>query len=651
MKKLHLLFITTLLFSTLHSQPPTYQQKLFYTCKIWGFVKYYHSAVSVCQVNWDSILVSRLPSIKTAQSLNDFNNALDTLILAAGPMSIVSGVLPDTLPPALKRNRNFAWISNPILRSDVQALLDTIKNNFRPHAGCWVQNNTYTGSNNSWLLFPHDSLMTTQDTYAAFPDEWNRLLLFFKHWNVLNYFNPYNYVHDKPWDSTLYNQVVSIANSPDPASFFYAFKKIAAQANDAHVEGLTWSSENAFPYYYGPRLVVNYIQNQYVVVKSGVAGISRGDAIVTLAGLTPAQWEDSLRPYVSAGNLSVFRRFVCQYIICGPFNSTLALVSQDSLGTNHSFNLIRNVNTYGTWFSSYYPNDSLATVHWKKISCGIGYVNMGILQPSEVNAMYAGLKNAPAIIFDIRNYPNGTAWPIADLMYPGARVFAKLTQPDVTYPGTCSWIYDSLGVNGNPTPYSGKVILLINQETQSQAEYSCMILNALPNVVKIGSQTAATDGNISYFNISKDIQTGFTTLGVYYPNGDSTERIGIRPDVYSVPTRSGIRHHADEVLEAALRNADCLLAVKADPSELSEVLIYPNPATSSIHISINHSESAKSTFQLIDLSGRILKDELWTESETSFLKEIDLHSVSDGMYVVIVKTGKMVFVKKVIKRS
>src|SRR4051812_28356500 len=113
-----------------NAQNPTYQQKLFYTCKVWGFVKYFHSGVSTCTVNWDSILVSRLPKIKSAVTNSDFNNELDTLLLAAGMMTIASGILPDTIQPELKRNRNFNWITDAIFRSDVRVILDTIKNNF-----------------------------------------------------------------------------------------------------------------------------------------------------------------------------------------------------------------------------------------------------------------------------------------------------------------------------------------------------------------------------------------------------------------------------------------------------------------------------------------------------------------------------------------
>ena len=139
MNKLFLVFILCTIDITLLAQNPTYQQKLYYACKIWGFAKYYHSGVSSGQVKWDSVLVSTLPLIKNAVTNNDFNDALDNMLLAAGPMAIATTPSPDTLPPELKRNLNFGWIQDPIFRNDVKVLLDTIKNNFRPHSIVWVR--------------------------------------------------------------------------------------------------------------------------------------------------------------------------------------------------------------------------------------------------------------------------------------------------------------------------------------------------------------------------------------------------------------------------------------------------------------------------------------------------------------------------------
>lgn len=131
--------------------------KLYYTCKVWGFAKYYHSRVSNCMVNWDSVLLHYLPIVDNAVTYNDLNNQLNNILTAAGPMALAVTPLPDTLPAELKRNRGFSWFSDPMIRSDVKVILDTIKNNFRPHPGCWAMDNDYQDPNYyGWLVFPYD---------------------------------------------------------------------------------------------------------------------------------------------------------------------------------------------------------------------------------------------------------------------------------------------------------------------------------------------------------------------------------------------------------------------------------------------------------------------------------------------------------------
>ncbi len=593
MKKLTLIAIMMLLGARLYAQGPTLQQKLYYTCKVWGFVKYYHSNVSNCNVNWDSVLVAVLPTIESAANDSEFNDALDTMLAAAGPMALSTTYFPDTLPANLKYNRDWGWIdtSASVLRSDVQIQLDTIRNNFRPHTECWVENNDYTTSYEGWLIFPYDNPELNVNTTTSYPDEHHRLLMFFKYWNVVRYFYPYTYILDTPWNTTLNNYVLEVANVNNAQSLYKLYLKIATELNDVHVFGLTYSSEyQQLPGFYLPYIRLQYVDGQYVVVNSLVAGVNIGDAIISVDGQTTAQWEDSLRPYYSSGNLSVFRRDVCSDILGRQNNGAHeTLVVEDNSGTYHTVTATC-VNWYTgdpSFFQNYiYPADSLNTIKWTTLSCDIGYVNMGNLQDSNVNQMYNDLRNKSAIIFDIRNYPNGTAWDIANLMYPSHRAFSKLTTPDVTYPGTYYWYYDSLGSNANPSAYTGKVIILMNEQTQSQAEFSCMILGAMPGAVKVGSQTAGADGNVSYWNLSQDLYTGFTTLGVFYPNGDSTQRIGIIPDTVVYATKAGIRAGDDEVLDKALSIAGCTLQANSFRAPANAVKVYPNPATDEVTVEV-----------------------------------------------------------------
>lgn len=649
MKKLLCCFILFVCIQTAFAQNPTPEQKLYYTCKVWGFAKYYHSRVSNCMVDWDSVLLHYLPLVDNAVTSNDLNNQLYDMLSAAGPMDLAVTPLPDTLPAELKRNRDFSWFNDPMIRSDVKVILDTIKNNFRPHAGCWAMDNDYQDPNYyGWLVFPHDSLMINDNFATNYPDKWHRLLVTYKYWNIVNYFYPYNYVLDRPWDSTLYNCAANIGNAANYDAFVKAFKKMTGAQKDAHVEGLTWTNYDLFPGFYTLPLVLRFADNKYIVVKSGVNGISVGDEIVSVNGLTGQQWEDSLGTYVSAGNPAVFRRFMCEYLIAGNYNQLASIVYKDSSGINHTANQLMTTSQYDASLD-YYPNDTLANMSWTTLSCNTGYVNMGNLQPADISNMYNGLNDKPAIIFDIRNYPNGTAWDIANLMYPAAREFAKGTVPDVNYPGTFYWYHDTLGVNNNAGAYTGKVIILCDQETQSQAEYSCMILSKMQNVVKVGSQTAGADGNVTFFKVSQDLHVGFTNLGIYYPNGDSTQRIGIVPDVVAVPTQAGIRHGRDEVLEAALNIACQAESAPATSSKIASIKIFPNPATETLTIQGTGIKETAVTLSITDITGKLLLNrDLQTKDNIN--TSIDIRSLSAGIYLLNIKTGEQTKTLRFVKQ-
>ena len=651
------ILLSLLLFPNfLFGQSITLQQKLFYTCKVWGFVKYYHSNVSVCHVNWDSVLLHSLPAIKAAGTIDSFNNALDTMLAAAGPMALATSYFPDVLPLELKRNRDWGWISSPLLRTDLQVQLDTIKNNFRPHAGCYVENNPgmIGASYSGWLILPHDDTEYTGHIATSLPNENNRLLILFKYWNIIQYFNPYNYVLDQPWDSTLSNFVLKFDTASSPKSLYWSILRIATNLNDAHAYGQTYSYYIANPLeFFKPKIRFQYISGQYVVTRSMVATINRGDVVLAVNGLTPSQWEDSLKHFYSAGNIAQLRRDVCGNMLGKTAPGMIdTIVVLDNFGIAHTDTAICNYNLATAYFyqDAFYPNDTLDSLRWTVMPCDIGYVNMGNLYDSNINEMWVGLQNKSAIIFDLRNYPSNNIYSLANVLFPNNMIVSKFLEPDVTYPGTFFLANGSMGLSSNPTPYTGKVIILVNEQTQSSAEFSAMALRKMANSVVVGSQTAGADGNVTYWNISPDITTGFTSLGVFYPNGDSTQRIGIVPDSVVYPTKEAIRARRDLVLEKALEIGGCTLSASKLNKANVVVRIYPNPANNELAIDVTNISEAKTTLQVTDIVGRVLKSKIIEGGMATTHNSIDISSLPQGVYFLEVLTDNGKIVNKFVKQ-
>jgi C-terminal processing protease CtpA/Prc len=105
----------------------------------------------------------------------------------------------------------------------------------------------------------------------------------------------------------------------------------------------------------------------------------------------------------------------------------------------------------------------------------------------------------------------------------------------------------------NADAYKGKVIILVNEETISRAEFTAMALKAVPSAVVIGSTTLAADGDVSFISLPGGITTLMTGIGVYYPDRGETQRIGILPDILSRPGIRELQEGRDIVLEKAIQ--------------------------------------------------------------------------------------------------
>src|SRR5690606_28857522 len=99
--------------------------------------------------------------------------------------------------------------------------------------------------------------------------------------------------------------------------------------------------------------------------------------------------------------------------------------------------------------------------------------------------------------------------------------------------------------------YNGKLAVLVNENSQSQSEYTAMAFRAAKATI-IGSTTAGADGNVSTILLPGGLSIVISVIGVYYPDGVYTQRTRIVPDIYIEPTIEGIKNGRDEVLEKAI---------------------------------------------------------------------------------------------------
>ena len=212
------------------------------------------------------------------------------------------------------------------------------------------------------------------------------------------------------------------------------------------------------------------------------------------------------------------------------------------------------VKTYSADSINRYKNLSKNDTCFKLIDNNIAYLYPGTIKQSYLPAIAKDLQNTKGLIIDMRCYPREfIVFSFGKYLMPVSTPFVKFTTGSISNPGLFT-MGEPLSVGEqNMGFYNHKVVILINETTQSQAEYTTMAFRAAPKVTVIGSTTAGADGNVSPIYLVGGIRTMISGIGVFYPDGKGTQRIGIVPDVVVEPTVEGIKNGKDEVLEKAIQ--------------------------------------------------------------------------------------------------
>jgi C-terminal processing protease CtpA/Prc len=93
----------------------------------------------------------------------------------------------------------------------------------------------------------------------------------------------------------------------------------------------------------------------------------------------------------------------------------------------------------------------------------------------------------------------------------------------------------------------------MDERTQSQGEFTGLAFEAANGTRFVGSQTAGSDGDVTYVSLPGGVSARFSGLAVLHGDGRVAQRIGLVPDLEVHPTLAGLRTGKDEVLERALQ--------------------------------------------------------------------------------------------------
>ncbi|MFD1615913.1 S41 family peptidase [Gelatiniphilus marinus] len=508
--------------------------------RVWGFLKYHHPEIAKGNYNWDYELFRILPKYNQVKSNAERDALLVNWIDNLGKVEPCKSC-KDTSENAFVKP-DHAWINAFGLSAELKDKLNHIYKN--RHQG----NGFYINAVADRIKFLNENKYYNM----SYKDAGFKLLALYRYWNMMQYFFPYKYVTDKDWNTILKEYIPKFINSKNKLEYELITILLISEINDTHATtsvGFNNVQNRRGEYY--PSFKLQFIQNKFVVTDyynpefKDASKVKAGDIITHINEKPIESIVDSISPYYPASNKT----------------SKLRDISRDLLRSNKkeiSIKFISNNQNKQHRLPLYEKSDlNLDWYKWegkcyKILDGNIGYITLQFIKKEDIPVIKEAFKDTKGIIIDIRNYPSTfVPFMLGTYFVSENTQFAKFTIGNINNPG------EFVLKRGDEIPkpsetYKNKLVVLVNEDSQSQSEYTAMAFRAADNTTIVGSTTAGADGNVVSMYLPGGLLTRFSGIGVYYPDGTETQRIGIIPDVEVKPTIEGIKNGIDEPLEKAI---------------------------------------------------------------------------------------------------
>ena len=516
--------------------------------RVWGFLKYYHPAVASGDYNWDYEffrIFAKLMAVNTVQERQDMVAAwIDSL----GPLTAPKE--PAKEESEIKYKPDLAWINSSGFNEKLVSKLNAVKNAQRP------EKHYYIG------LFENigNPEFKNERAYAGMnhQDAGYRLLGLFRYWNMIEYFFPYKKLIEEDWYGVLNEFVPKFIGAANETAYALATLELIGRVKDTHANIFNPGKalNNYFGMNYAP-VEVGFVEGKPVVtdyfdkVLGEKTGLKKGDVIEKINGKSVEQIIKEKLPLMPASNYPTQLRRLASYLL--RTNDSLLVV--DFKRGNDSKKL--SVSCYNSQKANIYAKYSRKDTCFKMLRPDISYLYPGTIKNKYLSTLTPEINKTKGLVIDMRSYPSDfIVFTLGNYLLSSPAPFVRFSNGSLSTPGLFTMTKEiKVGMN-NSDSYKGKVVIIVNETTISNAEYTTMAFSTSPNVTVIGSTTAAADGNVSQIVLPGNIATGISGIGVYYPDGRETQRIGIVPQIQMKPTINGIITGRDELLEKAIAIID-----------------------------------------------------------------------------------------------
>jgi C-terminal processing protease CtpA/Prc len=528
---------------TLTSLTPPQTANLVTLGKVWGFLKYHHPKVVGGAVHWDYELFRVMPRVLAAPDSAGAQKVILDWVKALGDVPACDPCV--AVPDGLAIHPDVAWIHDrTALGEPLSKWLESVYRN-RPALDAQAYVAMMPGVGNP------DFLREKDYADSPLPDAGVRVLALYRWWNVIQYWSPNRDVIGADWNAVLPEFLPRMVAANDAERYRREMLALISRLNDGHANIVAaWSARPPLGDCRVP-VALRFVDGKAIVGATyAETGLKVGDVIQSLDGVPVDRLIEPWKPYYSASNEPTRMRGIMPELTegaCGPVKLRI-----DRSGAPRDLTVQRRpaAEIDATVGSTH----DLPGAAFRRLSPEVAYLKLSSVKGSEIPDYLKGAEGSKGWIVDIRNYPSEfVVFSLGGHFVSERTPFVRFTFGDPRNPGGFRWSDPPLAIEPIAPRYSGKVVVLVDEITQSSAEYTSMALRAGPGAMVVGSTTAGADGNVSTVPLPGGLQSWISGIGVFYPDRKPTQRAGIVPDIEARPTIAGIREGRDEVLETAVR--------------------------------------------------------------------------------------------------
>ncbi len=532
--------------------------------KVWGFLKYHHPAITSGGHHWDYELFRIIPRVLNASDQAAANASILNWIAGLGGVEECM-ICARLSTRDLYLAPDLDWIYDESrLGADLSRILQNIYRNRDLAAEQFYVSLTPNVLNPIFENeLRYDGLQSLDSGY--------RLLSLFRYWNMVQYFYPNrDIMADDPagspdyWNNVLEEFIPRIGLAADSLTFKQELIKFIAKINDTHAN--LWSSIDARPPM-GKCLLpvaVRFVEGRPIVYKllsskdggSIETSLRVGDLIEKLDGVPVEDLINQWRPFYADSNEAARMRDIGDSLTMGNCGAASVAIQRGDEHMSLTSDRV-SIDTVNLAEAGYHDKPGSA---FQMISDEIAYLKISSARTEETPNYIQAAAGTKGLILDLRNYPSDfVLFELGSHLVSEQTAFVQFTGGNITNPGAFYWQTTNSLTPQQPL-YSGKVVILVDEVTQSSAEYHAMAFQSVPGALVIGSTTAGADGNVSRVPLPGGLHSFISGIGIFYPDKRPTQRIGIVPDIEVKPTIEGIRAGRDELIERAVQ----VLLAKSD---------------------------------------------------------------------------------------